>query len=317
MSGRFPGSPDCSALWRRLSEGVESVSSFTREELEAAGVSPELLDRPDYVPASAVLEDIDLFDAAFFDFNPREAATTDPQHRIFLECAWEALENAAYAPRSFAGPIAVFASAGTGGYAESQSRAAGCTASPGDLDVRLGNDKDHLATRVAYKLNLRGPAISVQTACSSSLTAIHLARQSLLAGECDIALGNTYYMGLMQTNEQEPEQKEWANAIKILFPDADGNGTHVNISGAVLLKHAPHKDEAVRLIEFLTSDEAQKLYAEVNFEYPLKVGVAPSEIVASWGALKADPLPLSDVAANRAKASALVDEVNFDAGPAS
>ncbi|WP_436642727.1 Fe(3+) ABC transporter substrate-binding protein [Microbaculum sp. FT89] len=139
--------------------------------------------------------------------------------------------------------------------------------------------------------------------------------KGIFAGECDIALGNTYYMGLMQTNEQEPEQKDWAKAIKILFPDAEGDGTHVNISGVVLARNAPNKDEAIKLIEFLTSDEAQELYAEVNFEYPLKPGVPPSDIVASWGELKADTLPLTDVAKNRAEASALVDEVNFDAGP--
>jgi iron(III) transport system substrate-binding protein len=141
--------------------------------------------------------------------------------------------------------------------------------------------------------------------------------KSIYAGECDIALGNTYYMGLMQTNQEEPEQQDWANAIKVLFPDAGGDGTHVNISGAVLLKNAPNKDDAVKLVEFLTSDEAQHLYAEVNFEYPLKPGVPPSQIVASWGELRADPLPLSVVAANRAKASELVDEVDFDSGPSS
>lgn len=141
--------------------------------------------------------------------------------------------------------------------------------------------------------------------------------KGVFAGECDIAIGNTYYMGLMQTNDEEPEQKEWANSLKVLFPDAEGRGTHVNISGAVLAKNAPNKDEAVKLLEFLTSDDAQKLYAEVNFEYPLKAGVPASEIVASWGDLKADTLPLSEVAENRGKASELVDEVDFDAGPSS
>ncbi len=141
--------------------------------------------------------------------------------------------------------------------------------------------------------------------------------KGIFAGECDLALGNTYYMGLMQTNEQEPEQKDWAKAIKVLFPDSEGRGTHVNISGVMLTKNAPNKDDAVELIEFLTADEAQSLYAEVNFEYPLKPGVPASDIVASWGELKADTLPLSDVAENRAKASELVDEVNFDGGPSS
>ncbi|MEJ8571087.1 Fe(3+) ABC transporter substrate-binding protein [Microbaculum marinum] len=141
--------------------------------------------------------------------------------------------------------------------------------------------------------------------------------KAIYAGECDLALGNTYYMGLMQTNEQEPEQQEWAKSLKVLFPDSDGAGTHVNISGAVLAKNAPNKEEAIQLLEFLTSDEAQHLYAEANFEYPLKPGVEPSEIVSSWGELKADTLPLSDVAEKRAEASEMVDEVNFDAGPSS
>jgi len=141
--------------------------------------------------------------------------------------------------------------------------------------------------------------------------------KAIFAGECDLALGNTYYMGLMQTNEQEPEQQDWAKAVKILFPDADGAGTHVNVSGVVLVKDAPHKDNAIRLIEFLTSDDAQHLYAEVNFEYPLKPGVPASEIVSSWGDLKADTLSLTTVGENRAKASELVDEVNFDGGPSS
>jgi len=141
--------------------------------------------------------------------------------------------------------------------------------------------------------------------------------KGVYAGECDLAVGNTYYMGLMQTNEDEPEQKEWAKSLKILFPDAEGRGTHVNISGAVLARNAPNKDEAIRLLEYLTSDEAQKIYAEVNFEYPLKDGVAASEIVSSWGALNPDPLPLADVAEAQARASELVDQVGYDAGPGS
>jgi len=141
--------------------------------------------------------------------------------------------------------------------------------------------------------------------------------KGVYAGECDLAIGNTYYMGLMQTNEEEPEQQEWAKSLKVLFPDAEGRGTHVNISGAVLAKNAPNRDDAVALLEFLTSDEAQKLYAEVNFEYPLKAGVPASDIVSSWGELKADTLPLSKVADSQGKASELVDEVDYDAGPSS
>lgn len=141
--------------------------------------------------------------------------------------------------------------------------------------------------------------------------------KSVFAGECDLAIGNTYYVGLMQTNESEPEQKDWANAIKVLFPNAADRGTHVNISGVVLAKNAPNRDAALELIEFMTSDDAQGVLAEANFEYPLKPGVEPSEIVRSWGELKADTLPLAEVGDRRARASELVDEVNFDGGPSS
>lgn len=141
--------------------------------------------------------------------------------------------------------------------------------------------------------------------------------QGVFSGECDIALGNTYYMGRMQTNEKKPEQKEWAASVRLLFPNNDGRGTHVNLSGVVLAKHAPNKADAIKLMEFLSDSEAQKLYAEANFEYPVKPGVAVSERVASWGEFKADDISLNAVAAQREKASELVDIVGFDEGPSS
>jgi iron(III) transport system substrate-binding protein len=141
--------------------------------------------------------------------------------------------------------------------------------------------------------------------------------KSIFAGECDISLGNTYYMGKMLTNEKEPEQKDWANSVKILFPNADGRGTHVNIAGVVMAKHAPHPDAAKKLIEFLTSEEAQRIYADSNYEYPVKPGVPVSDLVASWGELTPDSLPLADVAKNRKTASELVDKVGFNDGPSS
>ncbi|GAB4516027.1 MAG: Fe(3+) ABC transporter substrate-binding protein [Roseibium sp.] len=141
--------------------------------------------------------------------------------------------------------------------------------------------------------------------------------QAIFAGECDIALGNTYYMGLMQTNEKEPEQQEWANSVRILFPNTEDRGSHVNLAGVVLTKNAPNKDNAVKLIEFLTSDDAQRIYAETNHEYPVKPGVEVSDRVKSWGDFKKDTLPLADIAAHRKTASELVDKVGFDDGPAS
>lgn len=139
--------------------------------------------------------------------------------------------------------------------------------------------------------------------------------KAILAGECDIALGNTYYVGLMQTNEKEPEQKEWAAAIKVLFPNNADRGTHVNISGMALAKNAPNKENAVKLMEFLASGEAQKIYAEQVFEYPVMPGAEPSDIVKAFGEIKPDTLALADIAANRKKASELVDKVGFNDGP--
>lgn len=139
--------------------------------------------------------------------------------------------------------------------------------------------------------------------------------KSIYAGECDLSVGNTYYMGLMLNNEENPEQKDWADAVRIIFPDMDGKGTHVNVSGAVLAKHAPNKENAIKLIEFLLSDEGQSLYADVNYEYPVVPGIEASATVAGFGTLHPDTMPLADIAAQREAASALVDEVRFDEGP--
>ncbi|MBW8282124.1 MAG: Fe(3+) ABC transporter substrate-binding protein [Rhizobium sp.] len=139
--------------------------------------------------------------------------------------------------------------------------------------------------------------------------------KAIMAGECDISLGNTYYVGLMMTNEKDPEEKEWAAATKILFPNAADRGTHVNISGMALAKHAPNKDNAVKFMEFLSSGEGQEIYAEQVFEYPVLPGAKVSDVVASFGEIKPDTLPLVDIAANRKTASELVDKVGLNEGP--
>jgi iron(III) transport system substrate-binding protein len=141
--------------------------------------------------------------------------------------------------------------------------------------------------------------------------------RDIASGKCDLAIGNTYYMALMAKNEKNPEQRDWAKAVKPLFPNANDRGSHVNISGMALAKHAKNKANALKLMEFLASDEAQKIYATANNEYPVNPKVAPSEIVLSWGQLKPDPLPLENIAKYRKKASELVDKVGFDSGPAS
>lgn len=138
--------------------------------------------------------------------------------------------------------------------------------------------------------------------------------KAIHAGECDIAIGNTYYMAAMETSDK-PEQREWAKSVRLLFPNAGDRGTHVNISGAILAKHAPHKDAAMKLITFLASPDAQKIYAEQVNEYPLAANVPVSDRVKAWGTLKPDTLPLSEVSKNRKTASEIMDKVGFDQGP--
>jgi iron(III) transport system substrate-binding protein len=141
--------------------------------------------------------------------------------------------------------------------------------------------------------------------------------KGIFSGECDLALGNTYYVGLMQTNEKDPEQKDWAKSIKVIFPDIDGGGTHVNVSGVAMARYAPNRDAALKLLEYLSSDAAQKVYAEQVFEYPVNPDVPASDIVQSWGKLNADTLPLVEIANHRKEASEMVDRVGLDDGPGS
>jgi acyl transferase domain-containing protein len=189
MAGRFPGAPDLETFWRNLREGVESISFFREDELRAWGVEEAALAHPRYVKARGVLDGAELFDAGFFGYSPREAETMDPQHRVFLECAWEALESAGYASERDSGPVGVFGSVGLNTYLlNNLMTRRDLLRSVGGYRAGIGNDKDYLATRVSYKLDLSGPSLTVQTACSSSLVAVHLACQSLLNLECDVAL---------------------------------------------------------------------------------------------------------------------------------
>ncbi|HEX7183846.1 MAG TPA: amino acid adenylation domain-containing protein, partial [Thermoanaerobaculia bacterium] len=197
MAGRFPGAATIERFWENLKNGVESIRSLSDEELLAEGISPEIFSRPDYVKATSMLEGIDLFDAGLFDIPPHEAQLIDPQQRLFLEGAWEALERAGYNSESYPGLIGVFAGVERNQYLFQLLGASQIADMPALL-LEVSSDKDYLATRTSYKLNLRGPSITVQTACSTSLVAIHLACQSLLSGECDIALAGGVSLKLPQ-----------------------------------------------------------------------------------------------------------------------
>jgi phthiocerol/phenolphthiocerol synthesis type-I polyketide synthase E len=188
MHARLPGAPDVDAFWDLLREGREAVRVLTPEELRAAGVPEAVRLSPRFVPAVSTLTGIDLFDASFFGLSPREAEVMDPQLRIFLETAWAAMETAGYESRG-AGAVGVFAGASASGYLhENLVPRQDLLANLGGLQVHLVNAPDSLASLVSYKLDLTGPSLTVQTACSTSLVAVHLACQSLLSGECDLAL---------------------------------------------------------------------------------------------------------------------------------
>src|SRR5256886_1217255 len=186
MAGRFPGARNLDEFWHNLAEGIESIIRLSDQEILESGVPASYLKQPTYVKAAPILEEPGHFDAGFFGFSPMEARTMDPQHRILLELAYEALESAGYDPDRYQGRIGVFSGSALNTYFTNvglNSRLA-----EEYIPTLIGNDKDFLSTRISYKLNLKGPTITVQTACSTSMVAVHLARQSLLSEETDMAL---------------------------------------------------------------------------------------------------------------------------------
>jgi amino acid adenylation domain-containing protein len=251
MATRFPGSTNVEGFWQNLANGIESITHFADEQLIAAGVDPELLANPQYVKARSILEGVELFDAEFFGISPREAATMDPQQRVFLEVAWEAMEDAGYDSGSYDGSVGVYAGVGMntyvmshlGGGREYIERFLNLS-KPGAYQLFVQNDKDFLSTRVAYKLNLRGPAMTVQTACSTSLVAVCQACQALLTGQCDMALAGGVSILLPQERGYVYEEGGMVSADGHCRAfDARAQGTVFgNGAGLVLLKRL---DEAL------------------------------------------------------------------------
>lgn len=190
MAAHLPGARTIDGYWANLRDGVESIRKLTAEELRAVGEPEHISGHPNYVPYAAVLEGFETFDAEFFGFSPKEAAIMDPQHRQFLEVAWQALENAGHPPEKTPGPVGVFAGCGMGSYFYFN-----ICSNPDMVDNvgmfllrHTGNDKDFLATRLSHVLDLKGPSVNMQTACSTSLVTTHYACQALMNGECDMAL---------------------------------------------------------------------------------------------------------------------------------
>ena len=239
MACRVPGAADPAAFWRHLYDGVESVRFFSEEELRAAGVSAEVFRQPGYVPAHGWLAGVELFDAEFFGISPREAETIDPQHRIFLECAWEAIEHAGHNPDTVGERFGVVASAGLNTYLLTNILPRKDVATAGNFySLFIGNDKDFLPTRVSYKLNLRGPSLNVNTACSSSLVAVHVACQMLWSYQCDGALAGGVSLQVPQVRgyQYQPGAIASADGHCRAF-DASAGGTVTGSgAGVVVLK---------------------------------------------------------------------------------
>ncbi|MHC5822410.1 MAG: type I polyketide synthase, partial [Nostoc sp.] len=188
MSGRFPKAKNIDEFWHNLCNGQESISFFSDEELEDSGIDPASLHDPQYVKAGARLSDIEMFDASFFDVSPREAEIIDPQHRFLLESAWEALENAGYDPGAAKDLTGIYVGTNLSIYMLSKLGSNPDIIKSMGSSIFFSNVQDFAATRVSYKLNLKGPSINISTACSTSLVAVHLACQGLLNYECDLAL---------------------------------------------------------------------------------------------------------------------------------
>lgn len=226
MAGRFPGAKNIDELWQLLKAGRNITSRLPDSELTAAGVGPELINNPNYVKACNKLADYDRFDAGFFGYSPRQATSLDPQGRLFLECAWEALEHAAYDPAKYNGVVGVFGSCGTNHYHQRYLHEI-VESNGGDWhQTSLDGEKDFLPMRVSYKLGLNGPSVAVQSACSSSLVAVHLACQSLLTYESDIALAGGVSIKLNQNSGYLYREGGISSADGICRAyDADANGT--------------------------------------------------------------------------------------------
>jgi acyl transferase domain-containing protein len=293
FAGRFPGARNTEEFWQNLRDGVESISFFTPEELLDSGIEPEHFGAPEYVPAKAILEDIELFDANFFDYSPREAEMLDPQLRIMLECAVEAFEHAGYDPERFKGRVGVYAGVSAGSYLDvNLSSHAELIERVGPYQVDIGNHGEFVPTTISFKLNLKGPSINIQTACSTSLVAVHVACQSLLNGECDMALAGggsvtfPHKEGYFYQEEGIMSPDGHCRAF-----DADARGT-VGGEGAVLVL-------LKRLVDALADGDTIHAVIKgsaVNNDGAVKIGfTAPS--VNGQSEVIADALAMASVSA--------------------
>jgi amino acid adenylation domain-containing protein len=296
IATRLPGAKHVEEFWQNLQSGVESIVFFEDTELNVSGIDTTTLNSPNYVKAGGVLSNIDCFDAAFFDYSPKEAKSMDPQHRLFLECAWEALENAGIEPGTDENTIGVYAGVGMNTYLLNNlypNRQASDMAE--SYQLMIGNSNDFLTSRVSYKLNLKGPSVNIQTACSTSLVAVHSACKRLLEGECNVALaggvsirvpqktGYLYQEGMIMSPDghcrafdANAQGTVVSNGLGIVvlkkLEDAQADGDHIY---AVIKGSAINNDGAIKVGYTAPSVEGQ---AKVISEAQTIAGVSPETI---------------------------------------
>jgi len=298
LAGRFPGADNLDMFWQNICEGKESISFFTDDEL--ADKNSRLLENANYVKAASVLSNIDKFDASFFGYSPKEAQLMDPQQRIFLECAWKALEDAGYDPEKYHGLIGVYAGKGMNTYLINNVHP-GIDFSPhrtflesmSDLQVRISNDTGYMPTQVSYKLNLKGPSVNVQTACSTALVAVHLAGQGLLTGECNMALAGGVTI-------QVPQNKGYVYQEDMIFsPDGHCRAFDAQAQGTVF-----GSGVGIVVLKLLSAaiEDRDNIYAvikgsAINNDGSMKVGyTAPS--IQGQQAVISDALLVADLDAS-------------------
>jgi amino acid adenylation domain-containing protein len=315
LSGRFPGAGDVDAFWRNLVGGVESSTVLDDETLRREGVSERLIAHPDFVKVSYVVDGIEDFDAELFQFSPREAEITDPQHRMLLECCYEALDDAGYSSDDYAGHVGVYAGVGSMSYfARNLSANPELIESVGQLRMSIGNEKSFATTMVSYKLNLRGPSVNVDTACSTSLVAVHQACQSLLSYECDIALAGGVSLDVPQkvgmlysegsivspdghcrpfdSRAQGTVKGNGAGIVALKrLEDALRDGDHIH---AVILGSAINNDGSLKLGYTASSIDGQ---VEVVYDALARADVDPATIgyveAHGTGTILGDPIEVS------------------------
>ncbi|MFW7524932.1 L-histidine N(alpha)-methyltransferase [Vibrio ostreicida] len=293
LACQFPKAPNIDAFWHNLTHGLTGQSHYSQQELEASGIAPDMYQREHFVASGANIENPEYFDAALFGYSPTEARSIDPQQRLFLHNVWHAIEHSGYAPTAIQCKTGVFGSIRTSTYSSFEAFDVTQVGQVKGLQALLGNDKDYLATRVAHKLNLTGPAFTVQTACSSSLVAVHLACESLRSGECDMAIAGGVAVSFPQKSGYEYQPGMIFSPDGLCRPfDANANGTFGGHGvGSVVLKRL---DDALR-----DGDTIQAVLrgSAINNDGQDKVGFTAPSVSGQVQVLK-DALNLADLKAD-------------------